>query len=75
MDFLPLLLAKACAVKAIWAAADVRFGSKADIGAGPRHVRFTPNSGHWNWPVSPSALVTPAISHVRRGSPTQEYPL
>ena len=24
---LPLLLAKACAVKAIWAAADVRFGS------------------------------------------------
>lgn len=27
MDFLPLLLAKACAVKAIWAAADVRFGS------------------------------------------------
>ena len=31
MDFLPLLLAKACAVKAIWAAADVRFGSLADI--------------------------------------------
>ena len=24
----------------------VRFGSKADIGVGPRHVRFTPKSGH-----------------------------
>src|SRR5215472_19349560 len=24
----------------------VRFGSKADIGACPRHVRFTPKSGH-----------------------------
>jgi hypothetical protein len=26
--------------------ADVRFGSKADIEAGPRRVRFTPKSGH-----------------------------
>jgi hypothetical protein len=26
---------------------DVRFGSKADIALGPRHVRFTPKSGHW----------------------------
>ena len=26
---------------------DVRFGSKADIGARPRHVRFTPKSGHY----------------------------
>jgi hypothetical protein len=25
---------------------DVRFGSKADIEAGPRHDRFTSNSGH-----------------------------
>ena len=25
---------------------DVRFGSKADIALGPRHVRFTPESGH-----------------------------
>jgi hypothetical protein len=25
---------------------DVRFGSKADIPAASRHVRFTPNSGH-----------------------------
>ena len=42
MDFLPLLLAKACPVKAIWAAADVRFGSLAG------DVRFSPKSGHWN---------------------------
>jgi hypothetical protein len=28
--------------------ADVRFGSKADIGARPIEVRFTPESGHWN---------------------------
>jgi hypothetical protein len=27
---------------------NVRFGSKADIGASPHHVRFTPKSGHWN---------------------------
>jgi hypothetical protein len=27
-------------------AAHVRFGSKADIALGPRHVRFTPESGH-----------------------------
>ena len=27
---------------------DVRFGSLADIGVGPRHVRFTPESGHRN---------------------------
>jgi len=26
--------------------ADVRFGSKADIGARPSDVRFTPKSGH-----------------------------
>jgi hypothetical protein len=26
--------------------ANVRFGSKADIALGPRHVRFTPESGH-----------------------------
>jgi hypothetical protein len=25
---------------------DVRFGSKADIASSPRHVRFTPESGH-----------------------------
>jgi hypothetical protein len=27
---------------------DVRFGSKADIGASPTNVRFTPKSGHRN---------------------------
>jgi integrase len=27
---------------------DVCFGSKADIGACPRDVRFTPKSRHWN---------------------------
>src|SRR5215467_12793211 len=27
---------------------NVRFGSKADIGAHPRHVCFTPESGHRN---------------------------
>jgi hypothetical protein len=27
-------------------AADVRFGSKADIAASPTNVRFTPKSGH-----------------------------
>src|SRR5215470_1632006 len=37
-------------------AADVRFGSKADIGARPINVRFTPESGHRNRPV-----VTPAV--------------
>src|SRR5262249_12866569 len=32
-----------------WFTADyVRFGSKADIGACRRDVRFTPKSGHWN---------------------------
>jgi hypothetical protein len=25
---------------------DVRFGSEADVGVGPRHVRFTSKSGH-----------------------------
>src|SRR5262249_37312681 len=33
-------------VKGITVVAHVRFGSKADIGACPRHVRFTPESGH-----------------------------
>jgi hypothetical protein len=28
--------------------AHVRFGSKADIGALPINVRFTPKSRHWN---------------------------
>jgi len=32
--------------KAYHIAADVRFGSLADIAGRSRHVRFTPNSGH-----------------------------
>jgi hypothetical protein len=28
-------------------AADVRYGSLADILTSPRHVRFTPNNGRW----------------------------
>ena len=36
--------------------ANVRFGSKADIGARPRHVRFTPKSGHCIAPQRMSAL-------------------
>jgi hypothetical protein len=31
---------------ALGPAAYLRFGSKEDIGACPRHVRFTPESGH-----------------------------
>src|SRR5215469_1044648 len=39
--------------------ADVRFGSKADISACPRHVRFTPKSGHQqNYSVTSSARVS-----------------
>jgi hypothetical protein len=29
-------------------AANVRFGSKADIAGDQLNVRFTPKSGHWN---------------------------
>jgi hypothetical protein len=36
-----------------------RFGSKADIGARPINVRFTPNSGHW---LSASGCLLCAIS-------------
>jgi hypothetical protein len=36
------------AFDAVTAAFNVRFGSKADIGARPSHVRFTSESGHWN---------------------------
>jgi hypothetical protein len=38
-DFRPVLL---CGN----AIENVRFGSKADIALGPRHVRFSPESGH-----------------------------
>ena len=40
-----LLLLTLCASQQN-AAADVRFGSKADIEAPPPDVRFTPESGH-----------------------------
>src|SRR6516162_7666866 len=43
---------------------DVRFGSKADIGACPRHVRFTPKSGHWL-----SALGCPLCAKSRHQPP------
>jgi len=36
------------------ATADVRFGSKADIQRRLANVRFTPESGHRNRPVSAS---------------------
>jgi hypothetical protein len=42
---------------------DFRFGSKADIGACPRDVRFTPESGHWlnisRWHFLPKAHIVP----------------
>src|SRR6516225_11378678 len=36
-----------CASRQILAA-NVRFGSLADIWLSPAHVRFTPKSGHWD---------------------------
>jgi len=38
---------------------DFRFGSKADIGACPRDVRFTPKSGHWRgYSITSSAVAS-----------------
>src|SRR5262249_42280797 len=37
-----------CGSEQVPTSADVRFGSKADIGEGATNVRFTPKSGHWN---------------------------
>src|SRR5262249_32522142 len=45
--YYPTMLWAALCITAILAA-DVRFGSKADIAASPTNVRFTPKSGHWN---------------------------
>src|SRR5215470_16712263 len=39
--------------------AHVRFGSKADIGARPRHVRFTPKSGHRLMSLSLTISISP----------------
>src|SRR6516162_5560760 len=41
----------------------VRFGSKADIGARPLNVRFTPESRHWNSAARcPLCAITPFYS-------------
>ena len=52
---------------------NVRYGSKADIGASPIDVRFTPKSGHWNRHVyylrrnnSGSLAMLAAIRRARR---------
>src|SRR6516165_4274358 len=37
-----------CFAKQQFVGSNVRFGSKADIGARPVNVCFTPKSGHWN---------------------------
>jgi hypothetical protein len=41
--------------------ANVRFGSKADIGAPPTNVRFTLKSGHWNSVVMSALRQNPDI--------------
>jgi hypothetical protein len=47
---------------------DVRFGSKADIGAYGRYVRFTPKSGHFQrlprCPLSAISGHAPSARHV-----------
>jgi len=47
---------------------DVRFGSKADIGARLRHVRFTPESGHWGVRLvrMSSAISTSGHDHAKQ---------
>src|SRR6516164_10060563 len=40
-------------------AADVRFGSKADIARDRLNVRFTPKSGHWNAVPRPLPHIKP----------------
>jgi seryl-tRNA(Sec) selenium transferase len=41
-----ILVAQARGIISVMSPADIRFGSKADIGSSSTHVRFTPNSGH-----------------------------
>jgi hypothetical protein len=49
--------------------AHVRFGSKADIGAPPINVRFTPESRHKSWPTSgPTPAASPRWPQFRRAS-------
>src|SRR5215469_15224335 len=47
---------------------NVRFGSKADITAYLRNVRFTPKSGHWN-----SAMRCPLCAKSGHSAPQQMY--
>ena len=47
---------------------NVRFGSKADIEACPRNVRFTPKSGHWLAVIRPRP--TQQIAEKLNGSGT-----
>jgi hypothetical protein len=60
--------------EAHWSFADVRFGSKADIGAATSHVRFTPNSDRESdflqtvmSDLPPKADMCSAQAHVRFG--------
>jgi hypothetical protein len=43
--------------------------SKADIAASPTNVRFTPKSGHQNWPVSFSTWHHRQLGDIRRNPP------
>src|SRR6516164_11447699 len=48
---------------------NVRLGSITDIEAFPRDVRFTPESGHRNWPVSASTQQLGQLGDARRDPP------
>jgi hypothetical protein len=50
--------------------ANVRFGSKADIALGPRHVRFTPQSGHQKTTLRYVCRSSSKLGDVRR-NPTR----
>jgi hypothetical protein len=54
-------------------AADVRFGSKADIAASPTNVRFTPNSGHWNSASKCLLCANSGQSALQRKAPLFDY--
>jgi hypothetical protein len=48
---------------------NVRFGSKADNGALPIDIRFTPKSGHQNWLGLRSAQQLRQLGDIRRDPP------
>jgi hypothetical protein len=50
--------------------ADVRFGSKADIGAYPHHVRYSTKSAHW---FSVSAVRFVPKADIRRCNKIPSY--